>query len=163
MGHVRPKGASMSPETEIKLIQPPTVPQRMPDSCWAACLQSWSRAEPRLGGWLDEMSLVDRYGETNTGGITPAVTYPKFRAQWRMWADAYAGIELERLLTDELPKSHMMCAHYSDAGKWHAVLIWQWTKDGFVHFMDPDGGRYRKKKLDYFTRGAIARVSLKAA
>lgn len=149
---------------DIVQVQPPAVIQTLDDSCWAACLQAWTRADHRLGPWLNEMELVEKYGETPTGGITPEIAYPKFRARWKVWADAYQSSALVRLIEEELPSSHMMCAHYSTAGKWHAVLIWKVTKAGRVYFMDPQQKPphgLRVEPISYLQHGAIARVSLK--
>lgn len=133
----------------VQQIKPPSVPQKLKDSCWAACLQSWSRADIRLG-WLDQMDLVGEYAQTPTGGITPGEVYPKLGSRFGLESDGFRGEAIWGLLQRKLPTTHVMVGFYRGQNQWHALLVYKIGDDDLIYFMDPDGGRMRSAKEKFF-------------
>lgn len=143
-------------------IQPPLKGQTLADSCWAACLDAWSKADGRFGGFLSEMDLVGQYGQTLTGGITPADIFPKFGDRWRMWSNAY-GSGLYEHLVNLMKDAHVMMSYRMGPGQWHAVLVYKITDYGKVHAMNPaKGGRWMAEGIDFFEqRSPVAFLTFK--
>lgn len=131
--------------------QPPTrVRQTLIDSCWAATLESWSRADSRIST-VSEAEMIAAYGEGETGGITPTTKIPAIANKFGLWADGFNGEALRQYLLNHLPHSYVFCAY--KRGKWaHAVLIYRLSGQHLTHvsYMDPDGGYHRWHTLEWF-------------
>lgn len=129
---------------------PPRIRQRLPDSCWAAVLESWSRVDARFRP-LSEDPLVHDYGEGPTGGITPTTKIPVLCEKFGLEHRVFLGQELRQYLQTHLPHSHVFCAYRRD-GFAHAVLIYRLSGQSLTHvsYMDPDGGYHRWHTTDWF-------------
>lgn len=144
---------------------PALVAQTMPDSCWAAVLESWSRVEPRFGRRLRQAALVETYHDTDTGGITPASKIPRIAADYNLaWTTCFHSHEanvqpaqtgeqesLAGYLRQYLAGSYVFCG-YSVRQFMHSVLIYYYDEDSsgpLVQFMDPDGGRFVRRGTDW--------------
>jgi hypothetical protein len=125
---------------------PGWVRQTLENSCWAAVLESWSRADPRMMR-LRQQSLITTWGEGPTGGITPVTKIPQIAAAYNLQWGGFRSGELTGFLTNHLASSYIFCA-YTIPGWTHAVLIYR-LRDNDVAFMDPDYGRYRVKSLTW--------------
>jgi len=70
---------------------PGWVRQTLENSCWAAVLESWSRADPRMMR-LRQQSLIATWGEGPTGGITPVTKIPQIAAAYNLqWGGFRSG------------------------------------------------------------------------
>ncbi len=126
---------------------PGWVRQSLENSCWAAVLESWSRADPRMPR-LRQQSLIQRWGEGATGSITPVTKIPQITAAYGLRYDVLASGQLVPYIRSHLASSYLFCA-YTLPGSWtHAVLVYR-IRDRDVAFMDPDPGRYRVESLHW--------------
>ncbi len=125
---------------------PGTVRQTLGDSCWAAVLESWSIVERRISR-LRQDPLIEQWGEGAGGGISPVTKIPRIaRAYGLAWGGFPIG-ELGAYIRRHLATSHIFCAY--TRGQWcHTVLIYRLRPEG-VSFMDPDGGHYRNRPLQW--------------
>ncbi|HOU65674.1 MAG TPA: hypothetical protein PK861_06525 [Thermomonas sp.] len=133
---------------------PPRVRQTRLDSCWAATIEAWSRADSRIP-LVTEGELIANYGEGATGGITPRDKIPPIAEFFDLFYGGYNGPDLKGYLLKHLPHSHVFCAYRRDLTNWHAVLIYRLSGHNptdltDVSYMDPDGGSYRWKTLEWF-------------
>jgi hypothetical protein len=143
--------------TVIQQPKPVSKKQTKQDSCWAAVLHAWSRCDLRIhgeSGFLDERDLVGQYGEGPTGGLVAEKSFPIIAVRFGL---RYIGVRAEYLigyLKDYLADSYVFCSIQRRPGS-HALLIYKYDDDsGLISFMDPDGGRYRAEKYDFFdTKG----------
>lgn len=128
---------------------PPRVAQRLSDSCWAASLESWSRAEGSFPN-QSQNPLIRRFGEGPTGGITPWAKIPLFAQVFQLH---WAGVESRNAvtyLTQNLSRSYVFCA-YSVGTFTHSILIHRLDLEaGNVRVMDPDGGHYVVRTTRWF-------------
>ncbi len=119
---------------------PGWVRQTLENSCWAAVLEAWSRADPRIVQ-LRQQPLITRWGEGPTGGITPATKIPRIADSYGLRWGGFRSGELIGYLRSHLASSYIFCA-YSLPGWSHSVLIYR-LRNNDVAIMDPDRGRYR--------------------
>lgn len=132
----------------ISRIRPPIVRQTHVDSCWAAALESWSRADPRIPRQHQE-ALVTRWGEGATGGITPAIKIPRIAATFGFQFGAFQPTDIVGYLEDHLPHSHIFLA-YTRGRYTHAVIVYRFSDRNNLSYMDPDGGHDRSHYIDWF-------------
>jgi len=135
--------------TVINRREPPIVPQELNDSCWAAAIESWSRVEPRIVR-QSQSTLISRWGEGETGGITPNNKIPIISDALNLQWGGFAGSALGDYLTQHLPSSHVFCA-YSISGFLHSVMIYRFSESRNVSYMDPNGGSYRWRSLNWLS------------
>lgn len=140
--------------TQISRPRPPRIQQSLADSCWAAVLESWSTIDNRIAV-QNEQALIDRYGEGDTGGITPAMKIPMLARAFGLRWGGYASSALHGHLLQYLPTSHVFCA-YRNGQFQHAVLVYGY--DGTtLRIMDPYGGEHRTRTLTWLrNRGPYA-------
>ncbi|HEX8569733.1 MAG TPA: papain-like cysteine protease family protein [Caulobacteraceae bacterium] len=127
---------------------PPMVEQTLTDSCWAASLQSWSRADGRIPN-QDQQALIARYGEGATGAITPTVKIPQIAASLNLRQGAFRRQDLVPYLQSHLGNSHVFCA-YTVGEFTHAVVIYRLSERDNISYMDPNGGRDRSNSVAWF-------------
>lgn len=138
----------------ISRQRPPRVRQSLEDSCWASVLESWSRADARIAE-QEESSLIERYGEGPTGGITPASKIPLMARSLGLRWGGYASSALHDHLLRFLPSSHIFCA-YRNGQYQHAVLVYGYN-GRILRIMDPYRGQHRTRPLTWFReRGPYA-------
>lgn len=137
---------------------PGWVRQILENSCWAAVLEAWSRADARMPN-LRQRPLIEQWGEGETGGITPVTKIPQISDAYGLRWGGFRSGELTAYLRERLPTSYIFCAY--TVSQWtHSVLIYR-LRDNDVAFMDPDGGRYRVKSLEWIEqRGPFAVMRL---
>jgi hypothetical protein len=124
---------------------PPSVEQIWEDSCWAAVLESWSLADPRLSlssqagstapEVIEQEELANAWGEGSTKKIVPSKLEEICSAlslRWRVCtvSNFQSYVELY------LPQSHLLCAYTRNGDQRHAVLIYKCDGDGAT-YMDP--------------------------
>ena len=127
---------------------PPMVAQTLEDSCWAAALESWSRVDPKIRD-VRQQDLIDQYGETDNGGITPVTQIPLIAQDLDLMYGGFEADSLEGYVRQHLPSGHLFCA-YTRGTFTHAVVIYRLSDRRNVSYMDPDGGHDRWKPLDWF-------------
>ena len=122
---VRVRGTGLR---ELKLMdltryRPPIVAQTHVDSCWAAVLERLvdrRRADSRAS----ISSLIRRWGEGGTGGITPLTKIPVISAALGLSWGGFDSDGLVTYLEAHLPESHIFCA-YRRGAYCHAILIYR--------------------------------------
>ncbi|MGH7023613.1 MAG: hypothetical protein ACREEB_08495 [Caulobacteraceae bacterium] len=132
---------------------PPIVAQTLVDSCWAAALDSWSQADPRIPH-QPQAALISRWGEGADGGITPARKIPIIAGALGL---AWGGFDRDGLgpyVYTHIQESCLFCA-YTRGSYTHAVIFYGLNdtvrhQGARVSFMDPDGGHLRTHSLDWF-------------
>ena len=140
--------------TGIHRKPPRRIQQTRSFSCWAAVLESWSRADARIPTVTEE-EMIAAYGQDQNGGITPLTKIPVIAARFGFKYDVFSGKELGEYLRKHLAHSHVFCAAQRGSTS-HAVLIYRLsgqTLTGLtpdVSYMDPDGGCYRFNTLACF-------------
>lgn len=138
----------------IDRAAPPRVAQTLSDSCWAAVLESWSRVDPRITPQQSQTNLIATYGEGSTGGITPATKVPVIAQALNLRWGGFAGADLGGYINNHLAQSHLFCA-YTVGQYTHSVLLYR-LNNGTVSFMDPDGGRWRRRAVSWLAaRGPL--------
>lgn len=133
----------------INRRQPPRIVQSQPNSCWAAVLESWSRVEPTISV-QQESILIRKWGEGKTCGITPVTKLPQIARVLALVDGGFRGPELAAYLTTHLPRSHVFCAFPTGVTS-HAVLIYRFSENGVVSYMDPQVGEYRWDSIRWFS------------
>lgn len=128
--------------------RPPRVQQSLGNSCWAAVLESWSNADPRIPQ-QQESALIARYGEGPTGGITPGQKIPQLARRFNLQWGGFDGAALDGYLTEHLPNSHVFCAYRTGAFL-HAVLVYGYSGSN-AHVMDPRGPSHLTRSLSWLT------------
>jgi hypothetical protein len=129
-------------------LRPPIVAQTHVDSCWAAVLESWSIVDGHIPR-QHQQRLIHRWGEGGTGGITPLTKIPVIAAALTLGWGGFPASDLGAYLNNHLPHSHIFCA-YSRGAFTHAVLIYRFSDQNNISYMDPNGGHDRWKALDWF-------------
>src|SRR5205823_2639440 len=99
------------------------VAESLEDSCWAAVLESWSRADPRIPR-SRQGALVARWGEGSAGGITPRTKIPVIAETLGLAWGGFPPDDLVGYVRDHLQHSHLFCA-YTRGRFTHAILIYQ--------------------------------------
>ena len=124
--------------------RPPMVRQTLPDSCWAAALESWSRADPRVGGGsLRQQELISRWGEGTTGGITPTAKIPVIASSLGLQTPTGSFRYVTAFLERTLAGSYVFCVYFdAQSGYMHTVLVYG-VENGRVTAMDPNVGPAR--------------------
>ena len=129
--------------TVIAKACPGWIRQTEGDSCWAAVLEAWGRADP-LAPRVQQANLITRWSDQANGGISGA--------QMERLAGSLGlqGIFLGRsgrmgrspipTIRTHLPTSYVACV-YTVRRFSHTVLVYR-LRDNDVSVMDPDGGRY---------------------
>jgi hypothetical protein len=120
--------------------------QTLRNSCWAACLESWTRTTKLAN--LTEKGLLKYYGESKTGGLglTDLTTL-------RTWLKSTRSIKSEVVadtvldwdwMEEKLKNSYVLIAYQNidrtgaGTNDWHAHLVY--GKDNFVYYMEPKTG-----------------------
>jgi len=122
---------------------PGWVRQTDVDSCWAAALEAWGRADPQ-GPQVQQASLIARWSDQANGGISG--TQMERLANSLHLQHAYLPVvgQFRRspipAIRAHLPTSYVSCM-YTLPGFCHTVLIYR-LRDHDVSFMDPNGGVY---------------------
>jgi hypothetical protein len=118
--------------------------QTLDYSCWAACLESWSRTCVKIDN-LSEHALLGYYGNGTNGGLSgakiePLRTWLKSTRQIKSDLISSGGLE-ESWVESKLAHSYIMVAYQIDPvkGDWHARLIY--GKDNFLYYMEPRTGQ----------------------
>lgn len=128
---------------------PPRVRQTLENSCWAAVLDSWSRA----AHWptrLEQAALIAQWGEGPTGGITPEVKIPAIASAYGLNMPTTRFRWVGNYLREHLAASYIFCVYFDPLTNYmHTVLVFR-MGDRDVHAMDPNGGFYRSWTLDSF-------------
>lgn len=119
---------------------PPIVGQSLSDSCWAACLTSWSRTSPATFATQNQAALIRHWGEGATGGITPAEKIPLIAEDLGLRQQVVpTAFLLDTGLAQLLPQSPVMVAQRR--GRFcHAMLAYDRDDAGRILVMDPNGG-----------------------
>lgn len=124
--------------------RPPLNRQNLDDSCWAAALDSFSRATAGVPT-LRERDLISKFGTGSTGGLNLA-NLERLRL-----ALAVHGVRVELIYTltmpydldDRLRRSLVVLARQIGPTSWHAWLVY--GIDNWVMYMEPRTGSYEKK------------------
>ena len=135
---------------------PPKVRQTKKNSCWAATLESWSRADSRIPTVTEAQMLNDYNPEgIMEGGIDGRTKLPVIAAKFGFRFGGFTGPQFKKYLLDYLPHSHMFCTYRLPSYS-HSVLIYRLSGQHLttVSFMDPDGGYYGWASLDQFAQAA---------
>ena len=139
---------------------PPSVVQTLEDSCWAAVLESWSHVDPRFNPQLHQNNLIRRFGEGDTGGITPVSKIPAIAMACDLsYLDYQSGDGFLGYLTRYLPTSHIFCS-ITVRQFMHSVLIHSLfdNRDMLggvsVRYMDPNDGLHHGQSLEWFQQRA---------
>jgi hypothetical protein len=129
--------------------------QTLKSSCWAACLESWTRSSTKLAN-LTEKGLLKYYGQPKTGGLGVSDL-----AKLRTWltttrsikSDLVAGPYLESAWMEEkLEKSYILIGFQTvdKDGKgtdiWHTLLVY--GQDNFVYYLEPRTGELEYTAFD---------------
>jgi hypothetical protein len=131
---------------------PPLVGQRLSDSCWAAVLESWSRATPTPFATQQQEALIQRHGEGRTGGITPLQKVPLLAGQLGLAWKVERGAQINHYINQHLRSGLIFCA-YPIGNYCHAVLIYGADTTGRIAIMDPNhGGRHTSHADTWFAR-----------
>lgn len=113
------------------------------DSCWAAVLEAWGRADP-LGPQVQQANLITRWSDQPNGGISGAQM--ERLARFLRLQGIFLGMRGRMVrspiptIRAHLPTSYVSCM-YTVGAYSHTVLIYR-LRDNDVSVMDPDGGRY---------------------
>ena len=133
---------------------PPRVRQTSVNSCWAAALESWSRADSRIPTVTEAQMLHDFNPDGKLeGGINGDtvldVISQKFGLQFRICT---AVDQLQKHLLDHLPHSHIFCTIRLAKNLSHALLIYRLSGPNLttVSFMNPSKGFYTYEALKDF-------------
>ncbi len=129
--------------TVIAKTCPGSIRQTDDDSCWAAVLEAWGRADP-LGPQVRQAPLITRWSDEDYGGISGAQMDRLARSlglqsiflgrRGRMGRSPISTIQTN------LPTSYVACV-YTVRRFSHTVLVYR-LRDNDVSVMDPNGGRY---------------------
>jgi hypothetical protein len=133
---------------------PPKVRQTMKNSCWAATLESWSRADSRIPTVTEAQMLHDFNPEgSQEGGINGDTVLDSIKQRFGFKSGKFTASQFEENLLEHLPHSHIFCTIRLEAGS-HALLIYRLSgpKLTTVSYMDPDGGYYGFATLKEFGR-----------
>ena len=104
---------------------------------------------------VSEADLIANFGEGKTGGITPINKIRPIAEFFDLHHGGFKNSQFQGYLLKHLPHSHVFCGYQRDATTWHAVLIYRLSGEKTtdltdVFYMDPDGGSYRWKSLEWF-------------
>jgi hypothetical protein len=128
--------------------------QTLKNSCWAACLESWTHSTHLAN--LSEKALLKYYGQPTTGGLdlanlTTLRTWLKSTRSIK--SDVVADTVLDwAWMEAALKKSYVMIAYQivdstgTGTNDWHAHLVY--GKDNFIYFMEPKTGEL--EHTDFF-------------
>lgn len=129
---------------------PPLVRQTRQDSCWAAVLESWSRADRRMPQGLQQQQLIDQWGEGPTGGINPEVKIPRIAAAYGLQVPRESFRFVLSYLERHLDSSYVFCASSVPGSIYmHSVLVYG-IRGSNILTMDPDRGRLHPWNIGEF-------------
>lgn len=138
---------------------PPSVEQLWEDSCWAAVLESWSLADPRISissdstlEVIEQEELANVWGDGATKKIAPSKLEDICSALGLRWRVCTPN-NFQSYVELYIRQSHLLCAYTRNGDQKHAVLIYRCDSDGAA-YMDPDGGGYWKCNWSWFTNRA---------
>lgn len=120
--------------------RPPTEVQHLKNSCWAAVIESWSRADKNIPVQL-QRSLYRRWGEGPTGGITPKTKIPVIAQALGLQWGGFRSSELCGYITQHLRNSYVFVAYTVSSQYTHAVLVY-YLDNNHIAYMDPYRGEY---------------------
>jgi hypothetical protein len=129
--------------TVIAKACPGSIRQTENDSCWAAVLEAWGRADP-LGPQVRQANLITRWSDQLRGGISGAEMERLARSL--SLQGVFLGMRGRMVrspiptIRAQLPTSYVSCM-YTVGTYSHTVLIYR-VRDSDVSVMDPNGGRY---------------------
>jgi len=122
---------------------PGWVRQTQIDSCWAAVLEAWGRAEP-LAPQVRQSDLIADWSDQPHGGISVG-RMESLAGHYRLhcFSPRRRGLMGRSPITtirNRLSVGYVMCI-YSISGFSHSVLVYR-IRDNDLSVMDPNGGRY---------------------
>ncbi len=139
---------------------PPSVAQTRRDSCWAAVLESWTRVAKHLPP-RGQAELIARWGEGQTGGITPWIKIPLIAADLGLQHGGIAPRDALQYIHRHIGGSYIFCAHAAGAFS-HAQLIYGYDDEAKqVQIMDPAGGRYLVRDFAWFEQQPAGLVMMR--
>lgn len=130
--------------------RPPLNKQNKDCSCWAACIDSFSRATPGVPTYT-ESSLIQSYGTGADGGLNLSnlLRLKTELARHKVkYEDAIPQSDLTPYWIEErLKSSHLMLMYQTKvkSNDWHAILVY--GIDNWLIYMDPRKGTYEKTQI----------------
>lgn len=129
--------------------RPPLNKQNKTCSCWAACIDSFSRATAGVPTYT-ETSLIQTYGTGADGGLNVSnlVKVQTELAKHRVKHDLVSQSDLTPYWIEEkLKMSHLMLMYQTQVNStdWHAILVY--GIDNWLIYMDPRKGTYEKTQI----------------
>lgn len=134
---------------------PPIVRQSLPDSCWAAALESWLVVNPDHGNGTQE-ELIKAYSTRSDGGIEES-DFDEARALY--------GIDEEKKESSRVNASflanklrsfgHVLTIYRASGTFWHTHLVYgvgypNGGTDPLISLMDPGSGKYESVSESFY-------------
>lgn len=127
--------------------RPKKIKQEKSYSCWAACLEAWSRSTSSIS-LLKEKDLYTTYGLASNGGLsnTGLSNLTSYLNGLGIRRDL---LNQSNLTPDEyeayLSSNYAILMYQTSPGSsdWHALLVY--GVDNFLCYMDPRYGEYKKR------------------
>lgn len=129
--------------------RPPLNKQNLTNSCWAACIDSFSRATAGVPTYT-ESALIQSYGVGTNGGLNLS-NLNKVQtelAKHRVKHDLISQSNFTpHLIEEKLKMSYLMLMYQTQINStdWHAILVY--GIDNWLIYMDPRKGTYEKTQI----------------